>query len=189
MKPWVESLAELRKIRLRRVVVHLRLFLGVEVVEVAEELVEAVHGGQEPVLVAQVILAELAGRVPVVLEQLGDGRVLRLQADRRGRNADLRQAGAEPALPGKKRRTASGARLLAVGVGEPHTLVGDPVDIRRPVAHQAVAVATQVRDTDVVTPDDEDVRLVQHAFTSLSRGRLAHPRLNARRLMDFTRHG
>jgi hypothetical protein len=107
------------------------------VVEVAEELVEAVHGGQEPVLVAQVILAEL--------------------------------------VPGKKRRTASGARLLAVGVGEPHTLVGDPVDIRRPVAHQAVAVPTQVRDAEVVTPDDEDVRLVRHAFTSLSRGPIGSP--------------
>jgi hypothetical protein len=39
----------------------LRLLLGVEVVQVAEELVEAVVGGQVLVAVAQVVLAELAG--------------------------------------------------------------------------------------------------------------------------------
>ena len=40
-----------------------RVFHRVEVVEVAEELVEAVHGRQELVAVAQVVLAELAGGV------------------------------------------------------------------------------------------------------------------------------
>ncbi len=41
----------------------LRLLLGVEVIQVAEELVEPVDGGQVLVPVAEVILAELAGRV------------------------------------------------------------------------------------------------------------------------------
>src|SRR4030095_4154909 len=40
-------LVELGKLLFRRVVLHLRLLLGVEVVEVTEELVEAVDGGQE----------------------------------------------------------------------------------------------------------------------------------------------
>ena len=60
----------------------LRLLLGVEVVEVAEELVEAVDRGQVLVAVAEVVLAELAGRVAERLEQFGDGRVLLLQARR-----------------------------------------------------------------------------------------------------------
>ena len=55
----------------------LRLLLGVEVVEVAEELVEPVDRRQVLVQVAEVVLAELAGGVAVVLEQLGDGRVAR----------------------------------------------------------------------------------------------------------------
>ena len=38
----------------------LRLLLGVQVIEVAEELVEAMIGRQELVLVAEVVLAELA---------------------------------------------------------------------------------------------------------------------------------
>ena len=60
----------------------LGLLLGVEVVEVAEELVEAVDRRQVLVPVAQVVLAELAGGVAERLEQLGDGRVFLLQADR-----------------------------------------------------------------------------------------------------------
>ena len=41
-----EVLLEIREVLFGRIVVHLRLFLGVEVVEVAEELVEAVIGRQ-----------------------------------------------------------------------------------------------------------------------------------------------
>src|SRR4030095_9873236 len=43
-----------------RVVRVLRLVLGVEVVEIAEELVEAVHGGEELVAVPEMILAALS---------------------------------------------------------------------------------------------------------------------------------
>ena len=63
------------------IVGELRLLLGVQVIEVAEELVEAVHGRQVLVAIAEVVLAELAGRVAERLEQLGDGRVLGLEAE------------------------------------------------------------------------------------------------------------
>ena len=68
---------ELRlELRALRVVGILRLLLGVEVIEVAEELVEAVHGRQKFVAVAEMVLAELAGRVALRLEQLGNRRIL-----------------------------------------------------------------------------------------------------------------
>ena len=73
-----ELLLELGVLRIVRV---LRLLLRVQVVEVAEELVEAVGGGQELVAVAQVVLAELAGDVTQRLEQLGDRRVFGPQAE------------------------------------------------------------------------------------------------------------
>ena len=82
-----EPLAELLEAVLARVVGILRVLLGVQVVEVPEELVEAVHRRQELVLVPEVVLAELAGRIAVLLEQLGDGRILGLQPDRRARAA------------------------------------------------------------------------------------------------------
>ena len=143
-----------------RIVGVLRLLLGVQVVEVAEELVEAVHGGQDLVVVAQMVLAELAGGIALRLEELGDGRVLRLQAERRARHADLGQAGADRRLPGDERRAAGGAALLAIPVGEQRAFFGDAVDVGRLVAHDAAVVGADVELADVVAPDDEDVGLL-----------------------------
>ena len=56
-----------------RVVGVARVFHGVEVVEVAEELVEAVDGRQELVLVAEMVLAELTGGIALGLQRRGDG--------------------------------------------------------------------------------------------------------------------
>ena len=71
-------------------------------VQVAEKLVEAVVAGQEFVLVAQVILAELAGGVTQRLEQFRDGGVLCLQADIRPGQANFQQTGAQGVLAGDK---------------------------------------------------------------------------------------
>ena len=109
--------------RVLGIVGQLRLFLGVEVIEVAEELVEAVHGRQVFVAVAEVVLAELAGGVAERLEQLGDGRVFLLQADRGAGHADLGQAGADRILAGDEAGAAGGAALLRVVVGEGHAFL------------------------------------------------------------------
>ena len=53
-----------------RIVGVLRLVLGIEVVEIAEELIEAVNGRQELVAVAEMVLAELSGHVALRLEQI-----------------------------------------------------------------------------------------------------------------------
>jgi hypothetical protein len=109
-----EPLAEVREVVGRRVVRLLRILFGVQVVEVAEELVEAVHGRQELVPVAEMVLAELAGRVAERLQELGDRHVLRLQAHRRSRYAHFAQARAEHALAGDERRPPRRAALLAI---------------------------------------------------------------------------
>ena len=89
-----EPLAEVRELLVGRIVGLLGLLLGVEVVEVAEELVEPVRRRQELVAVAEVVLAELAGRVPLRLERGRDRRVLGAQPDVGPGHADLRQPGA-----------------------------------------------------------------------------------------------
>ena len=139
----------------------LRLLLGIEVVEVAEELVESVGGRQHLVAVAEVVLAELAGHVALRLEQRGDGRVFLLHALRGAGQADLGEAGADGRLPGDEGGAAGGAALLAVPVGEQRTFLGDAVDVGRLVAHHAHVVGADVELADVVTPDDEDVRLLR----------------------------
>ncbi len=62
-------------------------------------------------------------------------------------------------LAGQKRGAPGGAALLAVVVQEAEPFVRDAIDVRRLVAHQAVAVAAQVGDADVVAEDDENVGL------------------------------
>ena len=100
--------------RILGIVGQLRLLLGVEVIEIAEELVEAVHGRQVLVPIAEVVLAELAGGVAERLEQLGDGRVLRLKPHRGAGHPDLGQTGANRVLAGDEGGAAGGAALLRV---------------------------------------------------------------------------
>ena len=72
----------------RRIGVPIRVGHGVEVIQIAEELVEAVHAGKIFVQVAEMILAKLAGGVAHRLERRSDGWCLRWQ-DRHRRLPDL----------------------------------------------------------------------------------------------------
>ena len=133
-----ESLVEFGEVLLRRPVGQLRFLFGIEVVEVAEELIEAMHGRQELIAIAEMVLAELAGCVAERLQEFGDGRVFRAQTHRRPGKADLGQSGAKTALPRDERSAAGGAALLAVGIGEEHPFGGDAIDVGRAIAHQSI---------------------------------------------------
>ena len=87
-------------------------------IEVAEELVEAVHRRQKLVAVAEMVLAELSGRVAELLQELRDRRIFGAQADRGARQTDFGQPGANRRLSGDEGRASGGAALLAVEVGE-----------------------------------------------------------------------
>ena len=80
-----------------------RLLLGIQVIEVAEELVEAVNAGKEFVPVAEMVLAELAGGVAERLKRFGDGDVCCLESDGRTGNTDFRHAGTLGCLAGEER--------------------------------------------------------------------------------------
>ena len=160
--------------RILEVVLVLELFLGVEVVERAEELVEPVRGRQRLVRVAQVVLAELRGHVALVLEQFGDRHVTCLQPFLRAGQADLQHARPEARLAGDETGAAGRAALLAVPVGEQGAFLGDAVDIGRPVAHLAEVVRADVPVADVVAPENQDVWFLRshHArpFVCAARG-------------------
>ena len=147
-------------LQLRRVVAMERVLHRVEVIEVAEELVEAMHRRQELVAVAQVVLAELAGGIAQRLEGRGDRRRLGRHADRRARLADGRHPGADRQLAGDEVGPSGRAARLGVVVGEQHPLGGEPVEVRRPARHHAPVVGADVEPADVVAHDDDDVRLL-----------------------------
>ena len=157
-----EPLAEIREFLGVRIVWVFRLLLGVEMVEVAEELVETMHRRQLLVAIAEVIFAELAGGVALRLEHRGDSWNRVLHALLGARHADLGETGAKPALTGDEAGATCCAALLCVVVGEHHAFVGDAVDVGRGVAHHALGEAAQVRLTDIVAPHNQDVRFLRH---------------------------
>ena len=169
-----------------RIVGVLRLVLGIEVIEIAEELVEAMHGRQELVAVAEMVLAELSGHVAERLEQIGERRVLVRQPFFGSRQPDLEQAGAHRALAGDERGAAGGAGLLAVIVGEDRAFVGDAVDVGRAIAHHAAVVGADVPVADVVAHDDEDVRL--GLLCDRPKGEQHHRELHYERRQGFPSH-
>jgi len=59
------------------------------VVKIAKEFVEAVHGRQKFVAVTEMIFAELAGRIALRLEQVGDGGIGSRQPFLRRRQPDF----------------------------------------------------------------------------------------------------
>ena len=91
------------------IVALLGLFLRVQVVEVAEELVEAVHGRQVLVAVTEVVLAEMPGAVAGLLQHLGERGRCGLQAELVAWHADRGHAGADRILTRDERRTARSA--------------------------------------------------------------------------------
>ena len=99
-----------------RVVGVLGLLFGVQVVEVAEELVEAVNSGQILVPVAEVVLPDLGRPVAVRLQELGDRRVLGLEAHLCAGHADLEETGAIGVLSGDERGASGRTALLSVVV-------------------------------------------------------------------------
>ena len=143
-----------------RVVGMRRVFHRVQVIQIAEEFVEAVDGGQEFVQVAQMVLAELAGGVAQRLERGGNGAGFGRNADLGARLADRGHAGADRQFAGDEVRATRRATRLGVVVGEQHSFLGHLVEIRRPAGHHAAVVGADVPHADVVAHDDDDVRLL-----------------------------
>ena len=155
-----ELCAEVREVLRRRVVAQFRLLLGIEVIEIAEELIEAVHRRQVLVPVAQMVFPELGGGIPERFQHLGDGGILGLHSRGGARQPDLAQASAEDTLAHDERRPSGGATLLGIVVSEEHALIGHPVNVRCLVSHHAFRVGAEVRLADVIAPEDDDVGLL-----------------------------
>ena len=123
------------------------------------------------------VLAELADRVAVRLEQFGHGRILGAQTDVGSGHPDLGEAGTDRILARDERGSSRSAALLSIVVGEGDAFVGDAVDVRRAVAHLSAAVVADVPPADVVALEDKDVRLALLCHFNLLRfpGRLRGP--------------
>src|SRR5262249_28116367 len=97
--------------------------------------------------------------VAEVLEEAADRGVQLAHAHRGAGEAHLGEAGANAVLACEERGAAGGAGLLAVVVEGFDALAGDAVDVWSLIAHQPLRISAEVRNSDVIAEDDEDIRL------------------------------
>ena len=142
------------------IVLVLRLFLGVEVIKAAEELIESVHGWQVFVAISLVVFSELPRSVALAFQDRGHGAVGLLPAFGGAGHSHLGHATANRHRAADECGATGRTALLRVVVGEAHAFLGDAVNVRRLVAHHAAVIVANVPGTNIVTPDDEDVRLL-----------------------------
>jgi len=143
----------------------------VQVVQVAPELVEAVRRRQRVGVIAQVVLAELAGVVAEVAQEPRERRSSRLQVGRAARQLRRDHAGAERIHAGEEGVAPRRAALLGVVMHEDRAFVPDAVDVGRLAHHQAAVVDARLHPADVIAHDEQDVRLLLLLLRLLRGGR------------------
>src|SRR5258708_36710976 len=110
-----------------RIVGMRRIFHRIEVIQVAEELVEAMHRRQKLVLVAKVVLAELPSGVAHSFQRGGDGDGLRGYAYGCAGLTNRGHAGADRALTRDEVGAPRRATRLRVVVVEDHAFSSELV--------------------------------------------------------------
>jgi hypothetical protein len=133
------------------------VFHRVEVIQITPELVEAVDGGQKFVAITEVIFAELARGVAHGFQHGCDGWRLRRYPDSGTGLSDCREASPDWQFTSDEVRAPGGTTRLRVIVSEAHSLAGHPVQIRCSASHDALIVNANIRPTDVIPHDDNDV--------------------------------
>ena len=129
----------------------------VEMVEIAPELLEAVRGRQRVGVVAEMVLAELAGVVAEIEQELGERRGAGPQIGRAAGQLRGDHAGAQRIHAGEEGIPTRRAALLGVIVHEDRAFVADAIDVGRFPHHQATMVDARLHPADVVTHDEQDV--------------------------------
>src|SRR4029078_11258430 len=108
-------------------------------------------------MVAQMVLAELAGIVSEVEQELGERRSAGPQIRRAAGELRRDQAGVPRISAGEEGIAAGRAALLGVICHEDRTFVADAIDVGSFPDHQAAVVDARLHPADVVTHDEEDV--------------------------------
>ncbi len=110
-------------------------------------------------MVAQMVLAELAGGVAEVVQELGERRGAGPQVGRAPGKLRRDHARAQRMHAGEEGVAPGGAALLGVVGHEDRTFIADAVDVGRFPDHQAAVVDARLHPADVVAHDEEDVGL------------------------------
>src|SRR3954447_25626181 len=105
------------------------------------------------------ILAELAGVVTEVEQELGNGGGTGPQPGRAARQLRGYHARAKRMHAGEEGVAPGGAALLGIICHEERTFVPDAIDVRSLSDHQTAMIDARLHDADVVAHDEENVGL------------------------------
>ena len=144
----------------------------IEVIQVAPEFLEAVRGRQRVGVVAEMVLAELAGVVAEIEQEFGERRSAGPQIGRAAGQLRGDHAGAQRIHAGEEGIAPGRAALLGVIVHEDCAFVADAIDVRRLADHQAAVVDARLHPADIVTHDEEDVGFLCRLLCRSRRDRL-----------------
>ena len=112
----------------------------IEVIQVAPEFLEAVRGRQRVGVIAEMVLAELAGVVAEIEQEFGERRRAGPQIGRAAGQLRRDHAGAQRMHAGEEGVAACRAALLGIVVREDRTFVADAIDVGRLADHQAAMI-------------------------------------------------
>ena len=143
--------------RIFRVVRMLGLLLGIQVIKVTEKLIKSMVGWQHFVAVTQMVFAELSGHITFRLQHGRYSRIFFFHAFGGSGKTHLGKARAHRRLPGDECRASCGAALLTIPVSKQGSFVSNPVNVRCLIAHRATVVGADVKSSDIVTPNNQDV--------------------------------
>ena len=146
--------------QIARIVFILRLFFGVQVVEVTKEFIKSMHGGKMLVQVTLVVLTELSCRIAQAFHDRGDGDIGFLPAFLGTGQAHLGHTGPNGNVSAEECRPAGRARLLGIVICKANPFTRDPINIRGLEAHHTPIVVADVPGADIITPDHEDIGLL-----------------------------
>ena len=138
------------------IVTLLWLFLCIQMVEIAKELVKAMVVRQVLIAIAQMALTKMCCSIALGFQDFCQGRVAFVDANVRAWQTHSSQARANRHLSCNEGRAPRRARRLGIVVCEQHALFGQSVDVGG-WHHQAVGVNTDVGRTDVVGHDHDDI--------------------------------
>src|SRR4029450_2663015 len=108
-------------------------------------------------MVAEMVLAELAGRVAQIVEERGERRGPGSQVGRAARELRGNHARAQRIHAREEGVAPGGATLLSVIGHEFRAFFRDPVDVWRIPDHQALMIATRLHYADIIAHDEQDI--------------------------------
>jgi hypothetical protein len=111
--------------------------------------------------VAQVVLTELTGGLVLSLQYFRKNGVVSLHAHGVPDHSQRLHACPDGIHSGHKVAMPGGARRMRLVIRDHRSFFRKAIDVRRAIPHHTAVVDAEVGEADVISPDDEDIRLLR----------------------------